>query len=246
MNKVIFLSILFYIFSFSLNAQNSAILDKMKLYQRPQYQQLKYSVEGERIVIDSCYGRISISKYKEGLEQNIDIIKAKQIEQKKLKYIIDTRYIENIYLITIDLDREPEILLVSYLYGSSGLSANMTFGLLVNMHNASIQYLSTWGNVASNFYDVDNSRDFEFLCMDLEMLNGEYVLIPNIFKLDNQNLYSINLSKQEKEINIIPLLKSDKICMVNPIDDGIILLDIPDIMDEQKFKKDCSEYFNEN
>lgn len=78
------------------------------------------------------------------------------------------------------------------------------------------------------------------------MLNGEYVLIPNIFKLDNQNFYSINLSKQEKEINIIPLLKSDKICMVNPIDDGIVLLDIPDIMDEQKFKKDCSEYFNEN
>ena len=34
--------------------------------------------------------------------------------------------------------------------------------------------------------------------------------------------------------------------MVNPIDDGIVLLDIPDIMDEQKFKKDCSEYFNEN
>ena len=95
MNKVIFLSILFYIFS--LNAQNSAILDKMKLYKRPQYQQLKYSVEGERIVIDSCYGKISISKYKEGLDQNIDIIKAKQIEQKKLKYIIDTRYIENIY-----------------------------------------------------------------------------------------------------------------------------------------------------
>jgi hypothetical protein len=110
------------------------------------------------------------------------------------KYIINSRYLSGVYQIQLSSDNSNTILLVAYLEGASGLSANMTFGVLFSTDKKKYQYLSTWGMVNENFVDIGDNGIYEFVSVDYHVANGTPKLIANVFSSNASGLYVINNS----------------------------------------------------
>lgn len=82
-------------------------------------------------------------------------------------------------------DKTPCILISYSVYGATGLSANISLGLLIRLKKTSIDIveLSTFGSLCDSFMDVNNDGSFEFVCTDLYYNDANRYLVRNVFVL---------------------------------------------------------------
>jgi hypothetical protein len=180
---------------------------------QPEILALDYVVDNE--VIKIPYDNMVIVIHKEeNRGQLIEVVKAEKVQYALFsKYIVDPFYLWTVYRIYLDTVDNIKILLVAYHQGTTGLSANMTFGILFDIANHSVQYLSSWGSVEENFRDIDNDGEYEFICVDYYRLrtmvdskeNYERLLVANIFERDDRGFFTKNISLNSETIFALSL-----------------------------------------
>jgi hypothetical protein len=152
-------------------------------------------------------------------------------------FIILPSYFSGIYQIQLTPNSQA-VLLVSYIVGTSGIGANMTFGILFDINNCNYQYLGTWGLVNERFVDIDGDGIFEFVSIDISAdfnsIDLNRKLIANIFKPDNFGNYVINNSL--KENNVFVLFFDDlRIDQLDVKQSEIKLMKVPNPFDENNY-----------
>ena len=143
----------------------------------------------------------------------------------ELPITLNPFYMDNVYLIHLIKNYQPFMLIQVYMEGATGLSANMTLGVLINLRDMSVQYLSTWGSVVDNFFDTNNDGSFEFFCISHKNDQDESILVPNIFSMNAKNEYTINITKESTSFIIYYLDENREVI----ISDKSKLQDKPDI-----------------
>jgi hypothetical protein len=198
---------------------------------KPTLTEIKYS-ENESELRISCADGIEIIVHPSNNngKQLIEVTRAKKtLFSFFSKYIINPRYLSAVYKIELSLVSHT-ILLVAYPEGASGLSANMTFGVLFDIDNGRYQYLSTWGMINENFIDINSNGIYEFVSVDYCMSNNELKLIANVFDPDVAGQYNINNSLINDNVYIL-FLKDMKIKRTNWKQADIELMKMPDIFE---------------
>lgn len=117
-------------------------------------------------------------------------------------------YLSGAYRIGLFPNKTSSILLVAYPTGATGISANMTWGLLINIENGMYQKLSTWGLLNECFIDIDDNANFEFICVEYQQIGYNEGLVANIFSPDIFGKYIVNTSS--KTNNVFVLFFDDK------------------------------------
>lgn len=171
---------------------------------KPVRNQLNYIEDDGRLKISYLDDiEIIIHPFKKDMGQLIEIIKTGEtLYSFSSKYTIHPFYLSGIYEMKLSNINSHTILLAAYREGAAGLSANMTFGVLINIESYTYQYLSTWGSVDKNFVDCDNDGMFEFVCVDYQELNNEQMLIAHVFSSDGSGLYIKNDSTEKNNFYV--------------------------------------------
>lgn len=89
---------------------------------------------------------------------------------------------------TFYIDKESLCILICYnIMGVTGLSANISSGLLIKLNEEiDVVELSSFGDLRKNFIDINNDGSFEFVCIDLFYGEVNRYLVPNIFSLTHK------------------------------------------------------------
>jgi hypothetical protein len=203
--KFVFLLLLGNI-TFSLFPQDANMVTRIwSNYKTPDITELEYSENEDKIkIVCADDTEIIIHPIDNSGKQLVEINKAgKLLYSFFSKYIVNPRYLSGVYQIQLSPDNSNTILLVAYLEGSSGISANMTFGVLFDIDKSKCQYLSTWGMANENFVDIDGNGIYKFVSIDYYVSNGVPKLIANVFGLDISGLYVINNSTASNNIFVL-------------------------------------------
>jgi hypothetical protein len=152
------------------------------------------------------------------------------------KYVIDPFYLGPAYFFHLTSSDKVNILLTAYRQGATGLSANITFGILFDFEKKKYQYISTWGKVENNFRDIDNDGDYEYICIDIFNISNDKMLVLNVFEYNDDTMFSKNLLLNNSYVDIFSL-ETNTIKNVDRKRTGIKTLQRPDIFDIYKYYK---------
>jgi hypothetical protein len=181
---------------------------------KPISKKLNYIENDDKIIITCGDGKEIIiqsydlnSPYDKDFKQLIEIKRdGKLLYTFFSDFLIHPFWFRGIYQIQLTLNSQA-VLLVSHIVGTSGIGANMTFGILFDINNCNYQYFYTWGSVEEHFVDIDGDGIFEFVSIDYNSYdNGNSfirILIANIFKPNSSGHYIINNSLKENNVFVL-------------------------------------------
>jgi hypothetical protein len=197
----------------------------------PTLTRIKYSGNERELKISCADGLEIIVHFRDGNDrQLIEVTRCKKtLFSFFSNYIINFRYLSDVYKVELS-PVSYAILLVAYPEGASGLSANMTFGVLFDIDNCRYQYLSTWGMVDKNFVDINSDGIYEFVSVDYNVSNNELKLIANVFVPDFAGQYSINNSFINNDVYVF-FFKDMKIKRIRWKQTDIEIMKMPDIFE---------------
>ncbi len=186
--EIIFLLSINLIFAVSLEdfgfQSNSPLFEKIECFETQDKINFKYYGFDICISFDAYKAKILVT------EINSDFVLAQNFSANR-------NTIGDILLVYLT-EESPSVLITYYISGATGLSANIECALLLEFKDrkADISELSTFGGICSNFSDVDNDNEYEFICIGLVIKErGEHIYAPNIFK--HQNNKWLNCSNQK-------------------------------------------------
>jgi hypothetical protein len=201
----------------------------------PKFQKLSVITDENSIRIQYEKTEIIIHNVDIKHEQLIEITEdEKPVYSFFSKYIIDPLYLDSVYYFQLS-SSEVNILLTAYRQGTSGLSANMTFGILFDINKRRYQNISTWGKVENNFRDIDNDGTYEYICIDVFNLQNGRILVLNIFKYDDSNMFSCNLLLNNSHADVY-FLETNEIRSADWKQMEIKILKKPDVFDFDKYQ----------
>ena len=115
-------------------------------------------------------------------------------------------YFYGAYRIQLSPGSPYTVLLATFPIGASGLSASMSFGILIDIEAKNYQLVSTYGSVEDNFVDIDGNGEFEFISVDIDGSRSDpenLKQIANIFSQDGSGFYTVNNSMQESYVYVL-------------------------------------------
>jgi hypothetical protein len=200
-------------------------------YKQPKMLELNYVSNNYIIEIPCDSDTVIVIHREENRSQLIEVIKAGEIQYAFFsKYIVDAFHLSGVYRIDLPPGDSAKVLLVAYHQGTTGLSANMTFGVLFDIGNRNVQYLATWSRVENNFRDIDNDGEYEFISVDYYELNNERLLVANIFKRDARGFFTENISLNSETVFVLSL-EDTGIREINWKQNRLPLLKKPDVFE---------------